>query len=940
MGKRVKKSVVQLVAFMLVISSIFIGYQPCVANANEDNLLNNGSFEQSFWSEEGHWSVDTPNWDGWDIDHFAYADNEWVEPSEGEHSLKYWVQGTATGTQSFTVKQTVSSLPAGTYELSVKSMGGTGVESGKVQLFVGEQTADPIATTGFNDWATVRYTFEVEEAQSNINVGAVVSGNSGAWGYVDDFRLVVSSSESGPAPVEADIFVERVDGISEDFIKGVDISSIIALEDSGVTFYNEAGVEQDIFTTFRDAGVNYVRVRIWNDPYDSNGNGYGGGNNDVDKAIEIGKRATANGMQLLVNFHYSDFWADPAKQQAPKAWENISFEQKKQEVYDFTKTSVEAMLAEGIDIGMVQVGNETNGAFIGERDWTKMSELFNEGSKAIRDIDPSILIALHFTNPETSGRYSSIAQTLHQNNVDYDVFASSYYPFWHGTLANLTSVLTHVADTYGKKVMVVETSYTYTDRDGDGHGNTAPQRTGQTLNYPITVQGQATAVRDVFQAVVDVGEAGIGVFYWEPAWLPVGPPENLEQNKEIWETYGSGWATSYATEYDPEDAGEWYGGSAVDNQALFDFDGHPLASINIFNYVDTGAVAPLQIDEIKDARVQIILGSDISLPNTVDVVYNNGTTGTIPVSWDMEAVDQALAQGIGSYVISGVAEGERSVRLFLEITPENLVVNPSFEDSDRTMWVRTHRNETSNHTQFLNNSSDARTGNYSLHFYSASAVDFQVEQTVTGLEPGYYNLSMFIQGGDAHQSDMYLFANTNDEEYKQSTNVRGWVQWVNPTIEEILVLDGMITIGASIQANGGAWGTLDDFYLYQVRPYEDDAEGEGQVPPGNGQQPEPPAGEGADDDNNTPPNSGGQQPGTDNGDGDNTPGTGSEDDEEQTEESEDVIENDKDSETEVSDGAKLPKTATTMFNFLLAGIILLGSGIAFYIYKRRQKVEL
>ncbi|UOE94059.1 glycosyl hydrolase 53 family protein [Alkalihalobacillus sp. LMS39] len=934
MGKRVKKSVIQLVAFMLVISSIFISYQPSVANANEDNLLNNGSFEQSFWSEEGHWSVDTPNWDVWDIQHFEYADDDWIEPGEGEHSLKYWVKDTAIGTQSFTVKQTIPSLPAGTYELSVKSMGGNGVEAGKVQLFVGEQTAEPITTTGYNNWGTVRYTFVLEETQSNIDVGAIVTGEKNTWGHVDDFRLVLSSSESGPTPVEADIFVERVDGISENFIKGVDISSILALEDSGVQFYNEAGVEQDIFTTFRDAGVNYVRVRIWNDPYDSNGNGYGGGNNDVDKAIEIGKRATANGMQLLVNFHYSDFWADPAKQQAPKAWENISFEQKKQEVYDFTKTSVEAMLAEGIDIGMVQVGNETNGGFIGERDWSKMSELFNEGSKAIRDIDPSILIALHFTNPETSGRYSSIAQTLHQNNVDYDVFASSYYPFWHGTLSNLTSVLTHVADTYDKKVMVVETSYTYTEHDGDGHGNTAPQRTGQTLNYPITVQGQATAVRDVFQAVVDVGEAGIGVFYWEPAWLPVGPPENLEQNKEIWETHGSGWATSYATEYDPEDAGEWYGGSAVDNQALFDFDGHPLASINIFNYVDTGAVAPLQIDEIKDARVQFIFGSDITLPNTVDVVYNNGTTGTIPVSWDMEAVDQALAQGIGSYVITGVAEGERSVRLFLEITPENLVVNPSFEESDRTMWNITHRNATSDHTQFLNNSSDARTGNYSLHFYSASAVDFQVEQTVTGLEPGYYNLSMFIQGGDAHESDMYLFATTNEEEFKQTTNVRGWAQWVNPTIDDILVLDGTITIGASVQANGGAWGTLDDFYLYQVRPYE-----EGQVPPGNGQQPGPPAGGGSDDDNNTPPNSGGQQPETDNGDGDITPGNGSEDDEEQTEESEDVIENDKENETEVTDGSKLPKTATTIFNFLLAGIILLGSGIAFYIYKRRQKVE-
>lgn len=149
--------------------------------------------------------------------------------------------------------------------------------------------------------------------------------------------------------------------------------------------------------------------------------------------------------------------------------------------------------------------------------------------------------------------------------------------------------------------MVAETSYTYTEADGDGHGNTAPQGSGQTINYPVSVQGQATAIRDVFEAIANVGEAGIGVFYWEPAWIPVGDPDNidLEQNKQLWEEYGSGWATSYASEYDPEDAGEWFGGSAVDNQALFDFQGNPLASLNIFKYVDTGAVASLKIDQIK-----------------------------------------------------------------------------------------------------------------------------------------------------------------------------------------------------------------------------------------------------------------------------------------------------------------------------------------------------
>ncbi|MED4647315.1 arabinogalactan endo-beta-1,4-galactanase [Bacillus inaquosorum] len=401
------------------------------------------------------------------------------------------------------------------------------------------------------------------------------------------YAAVIEGEKHVPELRADDLYVKKVKGMNKDFIKGADVSSVIALENSGVTFYNTSGKPQDIFTTLKQAGVNYVRVRIWNDPYDSNGNGYGGGNNDIQKAIEIGKRATANGMKVLADFHYSDFWADPAKQKAPKAWANLSFEAKKAKLYEYTKQSLQKMIKEGVNIGMVQVGNETTGAFAGETDWAKMSQLFNEGSRAVRETDPGILVALHFTNPETAGRYSFIAETLRKNKVDYDVFASSYYPFWHGTLQNLTSVLNAVADTYGKKVMVAETSYTYTAEDGDGHENTAP-KTGLTLPYSISVQGQADAIRDVMEAVANTGTAGLGVFYWEPAWIPVGPKTQIEKNKVLWETYGSGWASSYAAEYDPEDAGKWYGGSAVDNQALFDFNGHPLPSLQVFQYAESG----------------------------------------------------------------------------------------------------------------------------------------------------------------------------------------------------------------------------------------------------------------------------------------------------------------------------------------------------------------
>lgn len=620
-----------------------------------------------------------------------------------------------------------------------------------------------------------------------------------------------------PEPVEADIFVERVPGIDEDFIKGVDVSSILALEDSGVKFYNQDGKKQDIFKTLGQSGVNYVRVRVWNDPYDSQGNGYGGGNNDVEKVIEIGKRATANGMQVLVDFHYSDFWADPAKQQVPKAWKQLSFEDKKTALHDFTADSLQAMEDAGVDIGMVQIGNETNGAMAGEKDWNRMSELFNEGSRAVRALDPEILVALHFTNPETAGRYASIAKTLEDNKVDYDVFASSYYPFWHGTLKNLSSVLKNVSDTYDKKVMVAETSYAYTAEDGDGHENTAPKSTGQTLDYPITVQGQTHAVRDVAAAVAEIGDAGLGVFYWEPAWIPVAPDKKLKKSKMIWEKYGSGWATSFAAEYDPEDAGEWYGGSAVDNQALFDFNGRPLPSLTVFKYLETGAVAPLKVDDVKHPSISVIAGEAIVLPELVTVIYNDSSEGSVPVTWNEEALQQAISNGAGSYLIDGELEGGLSVTANLQINPENFVKNSGFENSDRSVWNITYRNATAPHTIYQNKASDAKSGNYSLHFYSADAIDFQAEQTITGLEPGYYKLSAFVQGGDAENSEMYIYAETAGERYTMNTSVNGWANWSQPELDGIFVEDGTVTIGGSVKANGGAWGSLDDFSLFRMQ---------------------------------------------------------------------------------------------------------------------------
>ena len=238
--------------------------------------------------------------------------------------------------------------------------------------------------------------------------------------------------------------VKKVEGLSENFIFGMDASCVPSLEAGGVKYYDHDGNEKDVYKILAENGLNYIRVRIWNDPFDKNGNGYGGGNCDIENAIAVGKRATANGMKLLVNFHYSDFWADPQKQSVPKAWQGMNVSDKSNAIYEYTKQSLEKLLAANVDIGMVQVGNETNGFMCGEKKWENIAALMSAGSKAVREVCPDALVALHFSNPELANRYAGYAYELNRFNVDYDVFASSYYPFWHGSFENLIAELDKV----------------------------------------------------------------------------------------------------------------------------------------------------------------------------------------------------------------------------------------------------------------------------------------------------------------------------------------------------------------------------------------------------------------------------------------------------------------------------------------------------------------
>ncbi len=639
---------------------------------------------------------------------------------------------------------------------------------------------------------------------------------------------MVTSSDS--------LYVKKVNNLSEDFIMGMDASSVISLEENGIKYYDYDGNEADVFKTLAQSGINYIRVRIWNNPYDSEGNGYGGGNNDINKAVEIGKRATKYGMKLLANFHYSDFWADPAKQMAPKAWKGMDVATKAAALYEYTKDSLQKLKDAGVDVGMVQIGNETNGKMCGETAWKNIADLMIEGSKAVREVLPDALIAVHFANPEKVSNYKDYAKKLKYWGVDYDVFASSYYPYWHGTLNNLSTLLSEIANTYNKKVMVAETSYAYTTENTDLYGNTISDGGAITKDYPFSIQGQANSVRNIIDTVANKMTNGIGVFYWEGTWISIGNT-SYEENSADWEKYGTGWATSFAADYDPNDAGKYYGGCAVENQALFDINGKPLESLKVFKLVRDGNVVDIKPDAIADTNIICDLAGEITLPTKVNAIMTDDSKKELDVEWkyyqvtdenyvttkyDSVDFNAFKTGGVKKYDIVGIAGGMEA-HCYLSMVEYNFLNNYSFEEDENgaapTGWIVNEVGK-ANELYVEQKATDSLTGTGHMHFWSnaTDSVEFYLEQNVENLPTGKYKFTISIMGGDGGTTNIYSYVKIYGEIVTTAAlEITTYGTWDTAVIKDIdYNSTDTITVGIYVKcsgANNGAWGKIDDALL-------------------------------------------------------------------------------------------------------------------------------
>lgn len=360
------------------------------------------------------------------------------------------------------------------------------------------------------------------------------------------------------------------------FVKGMDLSTLLEMERCGAKYYDN-GKEMDILEIMKKYDVDTIRLRIWNDPKSEEGEPYGAGNNDLEETIAIAKRVTDAGLGVLLNFHYSDFWADPGKQFKPKSWANYGVEELEQAVYAFTKESLKKVLAEGIRVTMIQVGNElSNGLLWPEGkvpNYDNIYRFVSAGIRACREVDAQIPLMIHLDNGGNNALYREWFDNFTQRGGDFDLIGLSYYPFWHGTLQMLEDNMNDIAVRYGKDLIVAEVSMGHTMEDykeyekledADRKGYATRAELAAKVEYPMTVEGQKDFTADFLQRVARVKEGrGCGFFWWEPAWIPVP---------------GSGWATPASLKYmnDPGPCGnEWA------NQALFDYDGNVLPTLQL-----------------------------------------------------------------------------------------------------------------------------------------------------------------------------------------------------------------------------------------------------------------------------------------------------------------------------------------------------------------------
>ncbi|MFF5256217.1 arabinogalactan endo-beta-1,4-galactanase [Streptomyces leeuwenhoekii] len=491
-------------------------------SAHAASTLTNGGFEA-----DGTGAATPGGWSEYGATAASYVESG---GRGGGHRLSHW----ASSAYKVETYQYLSGLANGAYRLTAWVRSGGGQNAAYIALKNcggAEQRTDlPVSAAGW-----IRIVVPVRVTNNQCTVSVTSDANAGNWINVDD--LTLTQGTSGTA------------------VKGADISSLAKSEARGGAYRTGSGTKGDALAILRSSGMNYARLKVWVDPAD--------GYNDKAHVLAMAQRIKAQGMKLLVDFHYSDTWADPGAQSKPAPWAGHTYTQLKTDVYRHTYDVLSALKAQGTTADMVQVGNEINGGMLwsegSTENWPQLAGLLNSGYDAVKAVDPATSVALHLAKGGDLAGTRWWFDNAVANGVKFDAIGLSYYGYWHGTLYDFQTTLDDAATRYGKPVFVAETAYPFRLDSEDAHENIIDLAGELVPGYPATPAGQTQWMKDVASIVEAVPNGrGLGVFYWEATWTAVP---------------GNGW--------DPADPSS---GNGWENQALFGYDDRALPAMSWFGH--------------------------------------------------------------------------------------------------------------------------------------------------------------------------------------------------------------------------------------------------------------------------------------------------------------------------------------------------------------------
>jgi arabinogalactan endo-1,4-beta-galactosidase len=364
---------------------------------------------------------------------------------------------------------------------------------------------------------------------------------------------VTDNNGTPPCVDELRLFERVAPGAIPD--RGADLSFEPQEEAAGARFTDD-GVPGSALSILDRHGLNYVRLRLWVNPP--------AGYSNLTSDLRMAKRIVAAGDKLYLDIHYSDFWADPQHQDTPAAWQGQDLSQLTATVRGYTQQVISAFAAQRTPVDMVSIGNEIrNGMLwpVGQVDWTantgwdNLTTLLTAGVAGARAGNPAkhqLLVMLHFDQGGDNTDSRTFYDHMVSAGVPFDVIGLSYYPFFHGTLSQMRTNVDDLAVRYGRPIVIAESQYPWTLAGGDSTGNFVWQASQLSSGYPASPGGQLSFYNDLLSILGQVPDhRALGLFYWEPEWIP-----------------GVGW--------EPD------AGTPNDNLTLFSFTGQALPSVGLF----------------------------------------------------------------------------------------------------------------------------------------------------------------------------------------------------------------------------------------------------------------------------------------------------------------------------------------------------------------------